>query len=291
MNKVRIKEDIIYNENALTDITLIHLSDIHFNLYTKEKKLLKIKEMIYLANPDYVLITGDLLDTPDIVKNKYKIKELLSFLTSISDRFKVLISLGNHDVFSESDFKFFNKLNDLKNIYILNDDYYKDENIFIGGVTLPNNYYYNITRDESDKVLVEHLINSKKLVNRLPRNIPKVLMIHSPIRVMDDMVINKLKDYDLILSGHTHGGMMPPIMDKIFKGNYGIIAPNKRIAPKVARGRIDKYVNNKKITLIISSGITKLSIKSSKLLSKLNFIYNIDINKIIITKKRGKYYE
>ena len=29
----------------------------------------------------------------------------------------------------------------------------------------------------------------------------------------------------------------------------------------------------------------------TKLLNKLNFVYNMSINKIIITKKRGKYYE
>ena len=34
----------------------------------------------------------------------------------------------------------------------------------------------------------------------------------------------------------------------------------------------------KRITIIITGGITKLSLKSSKLLSKLNFVYNIANN-------------
>ena len=85
--------------------------------------------------------------------------------------------------------------------------------------------------------------------------------------------------------------MVPDFLNSFFKSNTGIIAPNKRLFPSLARGKVEKMVGNKKITLIITGGITKLSAMSSKILSKLNFVYNISINKIIITKKRGKYYE
>ena len=85
--------------------------------------------------------------------------------------------------------------------------------------------------------------------------------------------------------------MVPKILDKFFKPNEGIIAPNKKIFPDVARGKIERYVGNKKMTVIITSGITKLSEHSAKILSKFNFVYNIDINKIIITNKKGIYHE
>ena len=54
---------------------------------------------------------------------------------------------------------------------------------------------------------------------------------------------------------------------------------------------MDKYVKNRRITIIINSGITKLSRKSGKIFSLFNFIYNMSVNKIIITKKRGIRYE
>ena len=85
--------------------------------------------------------------------------------------------------------------------------------------------------------------------------------------------------------------MVPDFLNKFFKKNNGIIAPNKKWFPEISRGKIEKMRKGKRITIIITGGITKLSLKSSKLLSKLNFIYNTSINKIIITKKRGKYYE
>lgn len=291
MNKIEIHKDIIYNSKALKDITLIHIGDIHFNKLTKDKKLNQIKEEIYKNNPDYVVITGDLIDNPSIIKDKIKIKKFLIFLTDISNFTKVIISLGNHDIFKMDDYKFFKNLDGLKNIYVLNNDSYIDEKIYISGFTLPVNYYYNLTHEESKEILLEHLKKHKKLTTNLPVFIPKVSLIHSPIKLTDKEVITTLKEYDLLLSGHTHGGMVPKFLNKFFKENQGIVAPNKSILPEVARGKIEKNIANKKITIIITGGITKLSEHSAKFLSKLNFIYNIDINKIIITNKKGRYYE
>ena len=288
MNKIEIHKDTVYSSKANKDITLIHLSDIHFNKNTNIKMFDKIKEEVYKNNPDYIVITGDTIDNPKIIKDKIKIKKLLLFLTDLGNITKVIISLGNHDLYKEEDLKFFKNLNDLKNIYVLDNDTYIDELIFISGVTLPTKYYYNITKDESKEILIEHLKKYKKLINNLPVNLPKVSLIHSPIRLTDKEVLSYLKDYDLLLSGHTHGGMVPKILDKFFKPNQGIIAPNKRLLPDVARGKVINRMPNKDVTLIINSGTTKLSSHSAKILNKLNFVYNIDINKIIITNKKGR---
>ncbi len=291
MNRIKKTTDIVYNTNTKKDLTIIHISDIHFNTDTSLSKLNKLTTEIKKNNPDYIMISGDLIDEPKIIKNKYKIKELLQFLSNLSEITKIFISLGNHDIFSPEDLKFFNKLNELKNIYILDNDCYKDEFIYISGLTLPNNYYYNITHEESSEVLVKHLTNNRKLISKLPRELPKVILIHSPIKLTNKEVLNKLKEYDLILSGHTHNGMVPGILKSLFPKNKGLIAPNKTLFPEIAKGKIEVNQDNKKITIIINGAITKLSSKSSKILSKLNIVYPMSINKIIITKKRGKYYE
>ena len=291
MNRIKKTTDIVYNTNTKKDLTIIHISDIHFNTDTNLSKLNKLTTEIKKNNPDYIMISGDLIDEPKIIKNKYKIKELLQFLSNLSEITKIFISLGNHDIFSPEDLKFFNKLNELKNIYILDNDCYKDEFIYISGLTLPNNYYYNITHEESSEVLVKHLTNNRKLISKLPRELPKVILIHSPIKLTNKEVLNKLKEYDLILSGHTHNGMVPGILKSLFPKNKGLIAPNKTLFPEIAKGKIEVNQDNKKITIIINGAITKLSSKSSKILSKLNIVYPMSINKIIITKKRGKYYE
>lgn len=288
MNKIEVQKDTVYSSKAQKDITIIHLADIHFNKNTSIKTLDKIKEEIYKNNPDYVVITGDTIDNPKVTKDKIRIKKLLLFLTDLGNFTKVIISLGNHDIVLQEDLKFFKNLNDLKNIYVLNNEIYIDESIFISGITLPTKYYYNITKDESKELLIEHLKKHKKLIFNLPINLPKVSLIHSPIRLTDKDVLSYLKDYDLLLSGHTHAGMVPKILDNFFKPNQGIIAPNKKLFPEIARGRVVNRLPSKDVTLIITGGITKLSMHSAKILNKLNFVYNIDINKITLTNKKGR---
>ena len=278
MKNIEIVKDILSSKKLKKDITFIHIGDIHYNETTSTKKLEYIKYAIEDAHPDYIFITGDLLDRPKITKNKEKIKLLVSWLNSLGNIAKVFISLGNHDIILEEDYKFFNKLNDINNIYVLNNQSYEDENVFISGFTLPTNYYYNIEKHEDEDALLETLQNNFNLVTNLPKKKYKVALIHSPILLSEKKVIEKLKEYDLVLSGHMHNGLIPRILDKIIKNNYGLISPDKRFFAKNTRGKI----KTKYYTIIITGGITKLSPSSTKILSKLNGLYPISINKITV---------
>lgn len=278
MKNIEIVKDILSSKKLKKDITFIHIGDIHYNETTSAKKLEYIKYAIEDAHPDYIFITGDLLDRPKITKNKEKIKLLVSWLNSLGNIAKVFISLGNHDIILEEDYKFFNKLNDINNIYVLNNQSYEDENVFISGFTLPTNYYYNIEKHEDENALLETLQNNFNLVTNLPKKKYKVALIHSPILLSEKKVVEKLKEYDLVLSGHMHNGLIPRILDKIIKNNYGLISPDKRLFAKNTRGKI----KTKYYTIIITGGITKLSPSSTKILSKLNGLYPISINKITV---------
>lgn len=278
MKNIEIVKDILSSKKLKKDITFIHIGDIHYNETTSAKKLEYIKYAIEDAHPDYIFITGDLLDRPKITKNKEKIKLLVSWLNSLGNIAKVFISLGNHDIILEEDYKFFNKLNDINNIYVLNNQSYEDENVFISGFTLPTNYYYNIEKHEEEDALLETLQNNFNLVTNLPKKKYKVALIHSPILLSEKKVVEKSKEYDLVLSGHMHNGLIPRILDKIIKNNYGLISPDKRLFAKNTRGKI----KTKYYTIIITGGITKLSPSSTKILSKLNGLYPISINKITV---------
>lgn len=278
MKNIEIVKNILSSKKLKKDITFIHIGDIHYNETTSTKKLEYIKYAIEDAHPNYIFITGDLLDRPKITKNKEKIKLLVSWLNSLGNIAKVFISLGNHDIILEEDYKFFNKLNDINNIYVLNNQSYEDENVFISGFTLPTNYYYNIEKHEDENALLETLQNNFNLVTNLPKKKYKVALIHSPILLSEKKVVEKLKEYDLILSGHMHNGLIPRILDKIIKNNYGLISPDKRFFAKNTRGKI----KTEYYTIIITGGITKLSPSSTKILSKLNGLYPISINKITV---------
>ena len=86
-------------------------------------------------------------------------------------------------------------------------------------------------------------------------------------------------NFDLIFSGHMHNGMMLPFMERLFKGNWGIIDPNKKLFPKYCRNTLDINSNN---NLVISGGITKLS-KSAKKFKRLNFVFPMEITIVNIS--------
>ncbi len=277
MKNIEIKKDIL-NSKLNKELTFVHISDIHFNINTKAKKLSDITDAIFNINPNYIFITGDLVDNKNIVNNKNKIKELVTFLSTLSRISPVILSLGNHDILSDNDLVFFNKLNEIKNIYVLNNSTYEDDFIYVTGHTLEHSYYYNITGYESLELLLKNLSDNKDIITKLPKSKYKIALIHSPVLLSNNEVIDKLQEYDLVLSGHMHNGMVPRCIDKLIKNNYGIVSPGKHLNAKNARG----LIKTENYTIIISGGITKLSLHSSKLLSKLNFIYPISINEIKI---------
>ena len=280
MNKFMTTTDIIYNSNTKNDIVIAHISDIHFSNAIKPKLLNKMEEYLINMHADYIMITGDTIDYPEITNDKEKIKELVNFLTNLGKNTKVLISLGNHDVMTNHSYRFFEKLNDIDNVYVLNNNSYQDKFIYVSGFTLSNDYYYNITREESSEILLDNLENNKLIIENLPKNLPKVALIHSPIKLTDKRVLNKLHEYNLILCGHTHNGLVPRWLYWLFRGTLGFVGPNNRLFPKVAKGKI----KNGNTTIIINGGITKFS-EESGLFSKIDFIYNKIINKIIIRKE------
>lgn len=286
MNKVKITENYVYHKNG-NDLVIFHLADIHFNVNTKQKIFTKILTKVISEKPNYLIITGDLIDNPKIIKgNKPKLKELVKFLADLGEVTKVIISLGNHDIMFEDDYKFFKKLDQINNIYVLDNKSYTDEFIYIAGFTLPGRYYYNLYGKESIDALLKELKTNNKLISKLPSNKVKIGLFHSPMGIINNEVWDKLQEFDLLLSGHMHDGMVPDFLKVFFPKNMGIISPNKKLFPRICRGRVNKDGR----TLIITGGVTKLSLKSTKGLSKFNFVYNIGINKIILTNKKGRYY-
>ena len=266
----------IYSNNININIALI--SDIHYSYKVNKKILNKVLNKFKNLKPDYICIPGDILDeATDYDKNVY---DFFEKLTKIS---KVIVSLGNHDLatFKKSkmyynDTKWYNNLKTIKDLYILNNEQITFNNITFTGYT---------TLFDENNIYNDNPNNTLNDLKKLNFNINKynILLCHSPQSILGN---NKLydnhfiKNQNLILCGHMHNGMVPPIIDKIFKTNTGIIAPKKKLFPKYSRGSFS--FNN--TTLIICKGITKLA-KHSNILRPFNFLYPIEIEMISINKK------
>lgn len=297
MNKIIIK-DYIINSNKIKDkdITIALLSDIHFNVNTKEEFLNYIKKTINSINPDYICIPGDLIDYLNLINDNKLMNKFYFWLHDLGNinnkKIPVLISLGNHDMgyknktYIKGEYnyrntkefkKYISKLNN-NNIYLLDNSIYKDRYVTITGFTQKENSFHN---KDSLKLEQDYFNNIDTNLLNINNNTYNISLIHNPFNLTDKLISNKLKGYNLILSGHTHNGLVPPLLEKCWHSNTGLVSPSRDFFPNNARGIItlskDRY-------LIISSGITKLSYASG--IYKLgNFIFPSQIEKIVITSK------
>lgn len=241
---------------------IVVLADIHYYQKSEIKRLNKISNDVFKLNPDYICIPGDMFDE-SFVKDE---EIFIEWLKKLSNKFKIFIVLGNHDMIVYNtnkkvlNYKFLSHIDSINNIHVLlNDEIIVDDIRFIGFT------YYHRYDDDSD-YLVRHL--NKKNYNYSSDKY-NILLCHSPISMLeryDDIDI--FNSIDLSIYGHMHGGLMPTMFRKIFK-DRGFVNPRTYLFPKYCYG----YIKKKKA--IISTGITKLSHKNP--FYKFNFLFRSEI--------------
>ncbi len=277
----------IYSKKVNKPIKLLVFSDIHYSGEKDIKKLEYLYENVKKYDVDYICIPGDIVDIQGI-----KYDYLIKWLMKLGKIHPVILSLGNHDIRKKKksffDKDLWDKIEEIDNVFLLNNTCKSFKDIYFFGFTQSYNYYHEYLRE--NKKLMQKEIEEHGVCDRMPNKF-SVLLMHSPICIKDKIISTKLNEYDLILSGHMHNGVVPPILDEIFDNNVGIVAPNKTLFPKVARGIIKK--DN---TIVISSGVTKISSNTGRLLRFLNIFFPIGINYIKISnekkddKKEIRYY-
>lgn len=92
------------------NVNIVHISDIHYTYNYKNKRLEIIKEKIRTIKPNYICITGDLIDEYNITTEK-EFAYFINWLLELSKIAKTIISVGNHEYVKQEN-----------NKYIKNDD-------------------------------------------------------------------------------------------------------------------------------------------------------------------------
>lgn len=275
----------IYNKKIKKNINILHISDIHFYKLNDINFLDKLYNKLNNYKTDYIIITGDILD--ENRKTKDKIVYLKNWIMKLSKISKVIIGLGNHDTYYEDKKKYFNdynssfwnSINKIKNVYVLNNSNYEDKNIFVYGYTPAIEYYYP---KEKKEVMLQEI--KEYNINEISLDKYNICLIHSPFFLSDKEVENSLDKYDLILSGHMHNGLVPPILDEIFNNTRGIITRDKLFFKKMCRN----FYKNKYIS-IISSGINKLHSNKIYFINLFNIFFPRGLNIIELKNKKCKF--
>ena len=99
-----------YEFKSTENIKIVHISDIHFSDNFNLKNLDLILENIKMQNPDYICITGDLIDKTNI-KNE-SIEKYIDWLKQNISQYKV------NDSIYRITLPFLDRNNDYIDIYI-----------------------------------------------------------------------------------------------------------------------------------------------------------------------------
>lgn len=209
------------------------ISDLHNNVFGEEQQTLikKIKEQ----KPDAIFLTGDLLDEDAYDAGT---RFLLKGINKICPIYYVT---GNHEFWY--DIKHVREIINEYEITILSDNYeeilIKGNPFVICGIEDPVRPYYEDRNYNQEISMFENFSVLESIDGY------KILLAHRP----EEIDLYKNFDFDLVVSGHTHGGQV--IIPFILNGLY---APNQGIFPKYAGGLYEH--EDTKVKHIVSRGLS-----------------------------------
>ena len=241
-NRLEVTNYNINNKKVKNKIKIAVIADLHNSEY-KEKSKQVITKVIELK-PNIILYAGDIADKSLTLENvKYVIEGL-------KGKAKSFYVTGNHEYMGA-------KINEIKKMLNVN-------NVeILGGkciYTKANNNYINICGidDSVSKNFDEQL---KKVGNKIKKdNSYNILLSHRPEYIKEYVNYN----FDLIISGHAHGGHWRIPFTKI-----GIYSPNQGIFPKYSGGKYK--IKNK--DFIVSRGLSKESTKIPKFYNRPEIVF------------------
>ncbi|EFP3712795.1 metallophosphoesterase, partial [Campylobacter jejuni] len=177
--------------NLKKDLKIVMLTDIHLGKNLHENFLDKLITKVNLQSPDMVVIVGDLIDT-----NPKDLKNYISKLNDFNSTYGTFYALGNHEYYHG-----INEVLDLlrkhTNMKIL-----VNQNLDLGFINIAGlGDLAGLDRGlyAPDLARIKVDLNTSKA---------SILLTHQPKTAL----LYDLSDFDLVLSGHTHGGQIFPFM-------------------------------------------------------------------------------
>lgn len=171
-----------FKDCAENPINTVHISDLHFNKNTPDRRIEKILKKIKELNPQAIFITGDLIDKKNGIE---KAKSLVEKLSQISP---VFIVLGNWDYY----------------VLKYNVREFKKELEKSGAKVLINQATKERIGEEEVNIIGIDVYADKNIFIGKEENLCNIVLAHSPNIIFKA----KEKNIEIVLSGHTHGGQI-----------------------------------------------------------------------------------
>ena len=240
-NRLASVEYKIKSNKIIVDssVTVLFLADLHNQAFGENQS--EFIERIKSYSPDLILLGGD------FIYNFEKKNQVINLLQGINGLAPTYYVSGNHEYWS-GEILGIKQLMETYGVNVLDDEIanlvIKQNKITLIGIEDPDKKdYFDNNYDQA-----KSLDNIMKKVKLETSNTFKILLAHRPEKI--DMYLKY--DFDLILSGHTHGGQVriPFLVN-------GFYAPDQGAFPKYAGGRyvFAKQNNGGETSLIVSRGL------------------------------------
>ena len=225
-------------EDLESPLRLVLISDLHGKSFGKDNARLIAK--IQEQTPDAIFLVGDMLDKK---ADEADVQSLLALTEKLLEIAPVFFSMGNHEqVYLKTNATLLDRVAQTGAV-VVNDSYVDvtvaGQPLRIGG-TMGHGFAFGRTEEEftssPEYVFLKAFENTE---------LPKICLAHMP----DTFIFNgayTLWDVDLVLSGHTHGGLVRlPFIG-------GLYAPMQGLFPKYDRGYFQLGTH---MQMVITSGL------------------------------------
>ena len=225
---------------------ILLLSDLHD--YEFGENNCRLIAMIQKENPDYIMISGDMLKKASVLSTQHT----YCLLEQLIDKYPVYYAPGNHEEYFERNFsengeyiQFVDTIKKMGVHYISNETVCiekEQSTLSITGLSLPKRYFAKFYEHvELKKEDLENYIGKEK------KGDYEILLAHNP----NYFPVYAQWGADLVLSGHVHGGVV------ILPFLGGVISTTFQLFPKYDFGMFQEG----KSQMILSKGLAVHTIK------------------------------
>lgn len=236
-NTIVVNKYSLTTDKLSTNLRVALIADLHLREFGKSNK--ELIEKLSNEKPDLIAVSGDLT-----LKNSTEYQVAVNLLTQLKNIAPTYYALGNHELplLDTTNFEQDIRATGVHLLINQNEYFEKDgEKILVGGLKQYPYFDYDAPDFENpERYYLDDFIKQEQ-------NHFGVLICHYPEYYM--WKFNEL-NIDLMLAGHTHGGLVR------IPGIGGLIAPEQWFFPKYDMG----VFKSDTATMVVTSGLATSNI-------------------------------